>query len=93
MAWNSEELKLLKKLKLSPIDNSRRKLVALVHHFKGPRPSVFAITEGKVEPHVGKDLARKVRDLTQSGQLEWLVNIGIEGTSLGLDVAEPGVGW
>lgn len=93
MDWNSEESKLLKSLRLSPVGNSRQKLVALVHHFKGPNPSVFAITEGKAEPKVGKDLAKKVRDLTQSGQLDWLVNAGGEGTNLGLDVAAPKVGW
>ena len=94
MTWNSEELSSLKELRLDPISNPRDKLTALVRHFKGLRPTVFAVTEGTAEPHVSKDLARKVRDLTQSGKLDWLVGVaaGRKGTALSLTVAEPRVG-
>jgi hypothetical protein len=51
----------------------------LVRHFKGPRPSVFAVTESGSEPYVSKGLARKVKKLTLEGKLNWLLEHTEEG--------------
>ena len=74
LPWSKEEIDCLKQLHLDPVQDSPEKLVGLVKHFRGPRPSVFAITEGGKEPHVSKDLARKVRDLTDKGRLDWILH-------------------
>ena len=83
--WSSEDIQRLKELRLDPIVNSPGKLEDLVRHFKGPKPSVFAVTEGSGGVQVSKGLARKVRDFTQSGSLDWLLHregggiTGLEG--------------
>ena len=72
--WTNEEVKLLRHLKLDPVQNQPEKLCALVKHFTKPNASIFAITEGesKTELKVSKGLARKVRDLIREGKLDWL---------------------
>ena len=71
--WNADEVESLKKLRLDPVRNSPEKLLALVRHFKGPKPGVWAVTEGASEVRVSTYLARKVRDLTSEGKLDWLL--------------------
>jgi len=77
--WGKEEIIRLKELRLDPIQNSRQKLMDLVRHFKGPQPSVFAVTESGSGFHVSKALARKVRDLTLEVKLDWLLEHTEEG--------------
>ena len=71
--WTREEVRELKKLRLDPIRNTPARLRLLVGHFLKPEASVFAVTEGDGPVRVSKALARKVRDLTLKGALEWVV--------------------
>ena len=80
--WSADEVRDLRFLRLDPVKNPRDKLVDLVRHFKGPKPSVWAVTAGAREDSVSRPLAAKVRDLTREGKLDWLLQD--EGsTSLG----------
>lgn len=72
--WSKEETLSLRQLRLDPVQDSYEKLMSLVRHFKAPRPSVFAVTQGRADVHVSKELARKVRDLTKEGKLDWVLN-------------------
>ena len=74
--WTGEEVKELRRLRLDPIRNTPAKLRLLVEHFLKPEASVFAVTEGDGPVRVSKALARKVRDLTLEGALEWVVEDG-----------------
>ena len=71
--WNTEEVQLLKELRLHPVQNSPEKLIGLIRYFAGPSASVFGVTEGNASPRVSKDLARKVRDLMRDGRLDWVL--------------------
>lgn len=71
--WNSEEAKRLKALRLDPVQNPPEKLTRLVNYFKSPGASIFGVTEGGSDFHVSKGLARKVRDLTGDGRLDWVL--------------------
>jgi hypothetical protein len=75
--WTGEEVKELRRLRLDPIRNTPAKLRLLVEHFLKPEASVFAVTEGDGPVRVSKALARKVRDLTLEGALEWVVEDGL----------------
>jgi len=72
-AWNREEVRELRRLRLGPIRNAPAKLRSLVEYFLKPGASVFAVTEGDGPVRVSKALARKVRDLTLKGALGWVV--------------------
>ena len=72
-ASRKEEVRLHEELNLDPIQNQPRKPMALTRHLKTNGASVFAVTEGEKEPQVSRGLARKIRDLTRSGELEWLL--------------------
>ena len=72
--WSDEEVKHLRDIRLDPKQNSREKLQALVRHFRTPNASVFAVSGGIGEVSVSRELARKVRDLTKEGKLNWLLN-------------------
>ena len=76
MTWTREEVRELKKLRLDPIRNTPTKLRPLVAHFLKPGASVFAVTEGEGPVRVSKAKARKVRDLTSGGALDWVVEDG-----------------
>jgi len=76
MTWTREEVRELKRLRLDPIRNTPAKLRPLVEHFLKPGASVFAVTEGEGPVRVSKALARKVRDLTSGGALDWVVGEG-----------------
>ena len=76
MTWTQEEVRELKKLRLDPIRTTPSKLRSLVEHFLKPGASVFAVTEGEGPVRVSKALARKVRDLTLGGALDWVVGDG-----------------
>ncbi len=71
--WSADEVVELKELRLEPVKTSRGKLVALVRHFKGPKPSVWAVTDGAKKDSVSRSLATKIRDLTREGKLDWLL--------------------
>ena len=71
--WTTDEVRRLRQLVLDPVQNTRKKLRVLVEHFNEPGASVFAVTEGTAGPCVSKGLARKVRDLTRQGRLDWLI--------------------
>ena len=77
MTWTKEEVRELKKLRLDPIRNTPAKLRLLVGHFLKPEASVFAVTESDGPVRVSKALARKVRDLTMEGALDWVVEDGL----------------
>jgi hypothetical protein len=78
--WSKEEIIRLNSLRLDPIQNSPEKLMALVRHFKGSKPTVFAVTESGSGLHVSKGLARKVKKLTLEGKLDWLLEHSEEGS-------------
>ena len=71
--WSADEVRNLKLLRLDPVKSSRTKLVTLVLHFKGPKPSVWGVTGGAFEERVSNSLATKVRDLNLDGKLDWLL--------------------
>ena len=77
MTWSQEEVRELKRLRLDPIRNTPAKFRLLVAHFLKPGASVFAVTEGEGPVRVSKTLARKVRDLTLGGALDWVVGEGL----------------
>ena len=76
MTWSQEEVRELKRLRLDPVRNTPAKFRLLVAHFLKPGASVFAVTEGEGPVRVSKALARKVRDLTLGGALDWVVEDG-----------------
>ena len=76
MTWTREEVRELKRLRLDPVRNTPAKFRLLVEHFLKPGASVFAVTEGEGPVRVSKALARKVRDLTLGGALDWVVGDG-----------------
>ena len=70
--WTEEEGKKLRALGIDPMRSDRDKLLALRNYFKRDR-RVYAVTEGKIlEVRVSGDFARKVRDLTLEGKLDWI---------------------
>lgn len=73
--WSKEEERTLRDLKLSPYRDSPEKLITLIQHFMN-NGTVYAVTEGDGSINVSKDLARKVRGLTQEGKLEWILHRG-----------------
>lgn len=73
--WSLEEADRLRGLKLDSAKNSPQKLERLIEHFK-KGGSVFQVTEKGTDLDglpVSKALARKVRDLTMEGKLDWLL--------------------
>lgn len=71
--WSTDEEKHLKELGLSPSRNSPDRLLKLIHHFMN-NGTIWAVTEGDVPVRVSKELARKVRRLTRSGDLGWILD-------------------
>lgn len=92
--WTEEEKTKLRRLHIDPIRGDREKLILLVEHFKGPNPGVYAVAEGRLkEPIVSNEFARKIRDLTRAGKLDWLlltVALKASGAS-DIDVVVPDV--
>ena len=76
MTWTREEIRELKKLRLDHIRNTPAGHRLLVAHFLKPEASIFEVTEGDGPVRVSKTLARKVRDLTLGGTLDWVVGDG-----------------
>ena len=72
--WTASERGLLRSLRLDPIKSSPSRLRTVIEHFKSGS-SVFAITEDE-RVGVSKDLARKVRNLTYEGKLDWVLQRG-----------------
>ena len=71
--WTPEEQARLKGLRLDPVRTPPQRLVALVRHFQAGG-GVYRVTEAATGPvSVAKALARKVRDLTRQGKLEWVL--------------------
>ncbi len=71
--WTAEEQARLRELRLDPVRNPPQRLVALVQHFRAGG-GVHRVTEAGTGPvSVSKVLARKVRDLTRQGKLEWVL--------------------
>ena len=60
-------------LRLSPRKNAPDKLLKLIHHFVD-NGTVWAVTEGVGPLRVSKELAKKVKTLTLSGQLAWVLD-------------------
>lgn len=71
--WSTNEEKQLEALRLSPHRSSPEKLRLLIRHFMD-NGSLWAVTEGDGPLSVSKDLARKVKDLTRSGDLAWVLD-------------------
>lgn len=72
-AWSGAEARHLRDLKLDPQRNPPGKLVKLVRHFK-QGGTLWAVTEGGEALTVSKGLARKVRGLTEEGELDWVLS-------------------
>lgn len=70
-AWSGEEARHLSDLKLDPHRNPPGKVVNLVRHFK-QGGTLWAVTERGEALTVSKGLARKVRGLTEQGELDWV---------------------
>ena len=89
--WNTEERERLKLLRLDAVRNPPDKLAALVTHFKRPNATVFAVTEsGEAERHVSKGLAKKVRDYTSDGKLDWVLDRAAGSGTRPAEVIHPG---
>ena len=89
--WNTEERQLLKQLRLNAVRNPPAKLEALVTHFKRPNATVFAVTEsGEPERNVSKGLAKKVRDYTSAGKLDWVLERAAGSGNQPAQVIHPG---
>ena len=72
--WTKEERQRLQSLGIDPTRSDREKLLSLRAHFAAGK-SVYGVTEGrKIEPNISGDLARKVRNLTLEGKLDWLLS-------------------
>ena len=72
MTWTTAERARLKLLTIDAQKTPPEKLIELVRHFQG-RGTLFGATEKAVEP-VSKGLGRKIRDLTQQGALDWVLD-------------------
>ena len=66
----------IQEVAVGPCEEHARQVSVLVAHFLKPGASVFAVTEGEGPVRVSKVLARKVRDLTLGGALDWVVGDG-----------------
>lgn len=71
--WTEEEKERLRRLSIDPVQRPPHELVPLVECFSNGG-SVRAVSEGSTSPHVSKLLARKLRDLTQDGELDWVLH-------------------
>ena len=71
MDWSANERKLLRNLEFNPERYTREKLHFLVSHFKEDGSAA------KVQDHpyfVAGVTARKIRDATRKGSLDWILN-------------------
>lgn len=84
--WSVQERERLGNLRLDPIQSSPEKLRELAEHFSKVGASVFAVTEGGSGIHVSRGLARKVRDLTAAGKLDWLLESKTLGDAAATEV-------
>ena len=83
--WSPEEQKRLKKLRIDPARHDRKKLIALVNHFKENGTLLSVTGKGLLrsgeEVHVSQGVARKLKSLTEQRQLEWLLGSGTFASS------------
>ena len=70
--WTDEKEHKLRSLHLSPQRNPPVNLRQLASHFS-EGGSIFGVTEGDRPVSVSKGLARKVKQLTINGELDWLL--------------------
>lgn len=70
--WSEDEEGRLRDLRISPYRTTRDELVQLIRHFKQGNPLYHVVHKG-TPIHKSKELAAKVRELTKTGQLDWLV--------------------
>jgi hypothetical protein len=72
--WSKEEQQKLRSLRLDPIRDDREKLLSIIKHFKNAG-GVWGISDGANGPlHISTTLARKIRDLTNAGELDWVLD-------------------
>ena len=70
--WSVEEQSKLWELTIDPNRISREELTTLVEHFRKAR-SLRKVYEGGDAIHASQNFARKVRNATRSGLLDWLL--------------------
>lgn len=69
--WSADEERRLKDLRIDPVRMDRTRLTALVGHFRSGR-AIYSVTDKGVPEHASPELARKIKDLTQWGKMNWL---------------------
>ncbi len=73
--WTEQEKQQLRRQTIDPSKSSPEKLTHLVSHFRASG-TVWGVTEGRREPHVSKELAKKVQRFTAEGELDWVLSRG-----------------
>ena len=90
--WTDQEKRKLKKLAIDSSRTSREDLIALIRHFKAGG-TLFDVTDMGQPVHKSQALARKLRELTQAGKLDWLESdTGDDGDCQGVSGMGPEVG-
>ena len=77
LIWTLEETNLLKRFRIDAVRNTPKRLAILVQHFKQPGATVYRVTEGNGPVLVSKNLARKIRNLSVQGSLDWVLKKGL----------------
>ena len=69
--WSKEEEQKLRDVHMAPARHTREKLAKLVKHFK-KGGTLFSVTHDDEPEHASQEFARKVRERTQEGKLDWV---------------------
>ena len=72
--WTKDEKLRLKELHIDPVRSSPERLKTMVHYFRTPDASLWAIVEGNGPLKVSKSLGTKIRDYVEEGALDWLMD-------------------
>ncbi len=72
--WTKDEKLRLKEMHIDPVRSSPERLKEMVGYFRTPDSSLWAITEGHGPLKVSKSLGTKIRDYSEEGALDWLMD-------------------
>lgn len=89
--WNDTEIEKLRTLHIDPVKTDRNTLSWLIKYFKGEgrkRPGgIWGVTDGySEEVHISRELAKKIRNLVKTGDLDWILTNDVGGQSNRLQI-------
>ena len=83
--WTDEERLRLRKLGIDPYRHTPDDLRALIDYFGSDEPSsLYSVYRKGVPVKASRDFARKVRRLTESRELDWLISTGKDQLAISL---------